>query len=191
MRGERQRTDFDVLRDRWVRWTAILSLFALGRPARCRLDPGAYAALRNELIAACRSLAETDGPERAFYESLEEMVKPWLNLRALDRTDREILTGLVLRCREVESKLSGRKWKPALPRQGGPAMAIVAGGAVLSGLGWLLLPTGSLSVLNTVRDAVDTIWFMIKFADDWQKASAFAVIVVVAAIYVVSRSAKV
>jgi hypothetical protein len=190
MRGERQRTDREVLRDCWGRWMAILSLFARGRPARCRLDACAYAALHKELIAACRSLAEADGPERDFYASLEETVKPWLSLRALDRTDREILTGLVLHCREFERKLSGRKWRPALPRHWGPAMAIVAGGAVLSGLGWLLLPVASLSALSTLRDAVDLTWLTIKYADNWQKACAFAVIVVVTAMYIVSRSAK-
>jgi hypothetical protein len=190
MRGERQRTDREVLRDRWVRWTAILSLFARGSPARRRLDPCAYAALHKELIALCRALAEADGPERAFYASLEETVKPWLNLRALDRTDREILTGLVLHCRELERKLSGRKCRPAWPLHWRPAMAIVAGGAVICGFVWVLLPTGGLSVLNTVRDAADTIWLTIKYADNWQKACVFAVIVVVAAMYIVSRSAK-
>jgi hypothetical protein len=190
MRGERQRTDFDVLRDCWGRWTEILSLFARRRPARCRLDPCAYAALHKELIAACRSLAEADDPERAFYASLEETIKPWLNLRALERTDREILTGLALHCREVERKLSGRKWRLAWPRQGGPAMAIVAGGAVLGGFLWLLLPVASLSVLITLRDAIDLAWLTIKFADNWQKACVSAVMVVVAAMYIVSRSAK-
>ena len=189
MRGERPRTDREVLRDCWCRWTAILSLFARGGPARRRLDPCAYAALHKELIAACRSLAEADGPEQAFFASLEETVKPWLNLRALDRSDREILTGLVLHCREVERKLSGRKWRPALPRHLGPAMAIVAGGAVIGGLVWLF-PRGGLSVLNHLRDAFDTIWLTIKYADDWQKACVFAVIVVVAAMYIVSRSAR-
>jgi hypothetical protein len=190
MTGEKRKTDRDVLRDCWCRWTAILSLFARGRPARRRLDPCAYAALHKELIAACRSLAEADGPEQAFYASLEETVKPWLNLRALDRTDREILTGLVLHCRKLEHKLSGRKWRLAWPRHREPAVAIVAGGAVLGGFLWLLLPVASLSALITLRDAVDMTWLTIKYADDWQKACVFAVIVVVAAMYIVSRSAR-
>jgi len=182
--------DRDVLRDCWGRWTAILSLFARGRPARRRLDPGAYAALRNELIAACRSLAEADGPERPFYAGLEETVKPWLNLGVLGRTDREILTGLLLHCREVERQLNGRKWRPALPRHWGPAMAIVAVGAVICGLVWLLLPMADLSVLNTLRDAAVTVSLTIKYADSSQRWSAIAVIIVVAAMYIVSRSAK-
>jgi hypothetical protein len=184
-----RKTDRDVLRDCWGRWTAILSLFARGRPARRRLDPGAYAALRNELIAACRSL-EADGPERPFYAGLEETVKPWLNLRVLERTDREILTGLLLRCREVERQLNGRKWRPALPRHWKPAMAMVAGGAVICGLVWLLLPMANLSVLHTLRDAADAIWLTIWYADNWQKGSTIAVIIIVASMYIVSRTAK-
>ncbi len=189
MRGKRRRTDCDVLRDCWGRWTAILSLFARRRPARRRLDPRAYAALRKEVIAACRSLAEAGGPERPFYAGLEETVKPWLNLRVLERTDREILTGLLLHCREVERQLNGRKWRPALPLHWKPAMAMVAGGAVIGGL-VSLFPTAGLSVLNTLRDAADTVWLTIKYADNWQKESAIAVIIVVAAMYIVSRSAK-
>lgn len=190
MRGERRRTDRDVLRDCWGRWIAILSLFARGRPARRRLDPRAYAALRQELIAACRSLAEADGPERSFYASLEETVQPWLNLRALDRTDREILSDLLLHCREVDCKLNGRKWRPAWPLHWGPAMAIVAGGAVIGGLVWLLLPMANLSVLNSVRNAANAIWLTIWYADNWQKGSTIAVIVVVASMFIVSRTAK-
>lgn len=189
MRAERRRTDREVLRDCWGRWTAILSLFAQGRPARRRLDPRAYAALRKELIAVCRSFAEADGPERNLYVGLEETVKPWLNLRVLDRTDREILTGLLLHCREVERQLNGRKWRPALSLHWGPAMVIVAGGAVICGLVWLL-PMACLSVLNTLRDAADTIWLTIKYADNSQKWSAIAVIIVLVSMLIVSRSAR-
>lgn len=190
MRGETRKTDRDVLRDCWGRWTAILSLFARGRSARRRLDPGAYDALRNELIAACRSLAEADGPERPFYAGLEETVKPWLDLRVLGRTDREILSGLLLHCREVECKLNGRKLWPALPRHWRPAMAIVAVGAMICSLVWLLLPMADLSVLNNLRDAADAVWLTIEYSDSWLKGSAIAVIIVLSAMYIVSRSAK-
>jgi len=193
MRGERRKTDRDVLRDCWGRWTAIVALFTRGRPARRRLDPGAYLALRNELIAACRSLALADDANRTFYAGLEETVKPWLNFRVLERTDREILTGLLLHCRLVERQLSGGKSTLAVPRHWGPVLAIVAGGAVIGGLiglVWLFLPMADLSVLNTVRDAADTIWLTIWYAENWQKWSTIAVIIVVAAMYIVSRTAR-
>ena len=156
-------------------------------PARSRR----YAALRKELIAACRSLAEADGPERPFYSGLEETVKPWLNLRVLDRTDREILSGLLLHCREVEGTLSETKWwKPVWPRHWRLGVAIVACAAGFGGLVWLVLLMADLSMLNTVRDAADVIWLTIKFADYWTKLSAIAVLIVVAAIYTVFRSVR-
>src|SRR5262249_16392728 len=79
------------------------------RPARRRVDPRAYTTLRNELIAACRSLAETDGERRSYYAALEDMVRPWLSLRVLARTDREILITLLSHCRELERKVTGRR----------------------------------------------------------------------------------
>jgi hypothetical protein len=190
MRGEMPKTDPDLLRDCWGRWTAIVALFAQGRPAGRRLDPCAYADLRRELIAVCRSLAQADGPERRFYAGLEETVKPWQYLRVFEHTDREILAGLLLRCREVERQLNRTKSRPVWQRRWRPAMAIVAGGAVIGGLIWFLLSMADLPVLYSVRDSADTIWLMIKSADNWQKGLAIAVVVVAAAMFIVSRSAK-
>jgi hypothetical protein len=189
MRGERQRTDRDLLRDRWCRWTAILSLFAKKNPDRRRLDPRAYAILRNELIAACGSLAEADGPERLFYADLEQTVDPWLNLSVLEHTDREILSALLRDCREVERKLNGRKWRLALPLNWEPARVAV-GGAVIGCVVWLLSMTGGLWVLSTLSDVSNTIWSGIVSADTWQKSSALAVVFVLASIYMVSRTAR-
>ncbi|MGO9469408.1 MAG: hypothetical protein ACLQIB_08595 [Isosphaeraceae bacterium] len=189
MTAEKRKTDRDVLRDCWGRWTTILAQFAQNRPARRRLDPRAYAALRHELIAACRSLAEAAGPERLFYVGLEETVKPWLNLRVFERTDREILGKLLLHCREVECKLTGGRSSRTWPVHWKPAMAIVAIGAMVGGLVWLL-PTQGLSALNTLRDAADTTWLTIKYADNLQKTAGVAVIIVAASIYIASRGTR-
>ena len=188
MGREGRRTDRDLLRDRWGRWTAILSLFARDCPARRRLDPRAYAILRKELIAACRSLAEADGPDRPFYADLEQTVDPWLNLSVLEHTDCEILSALLRDCREVERKLNGRKWGPALILHWGPAMVVVVGGAVIGCVVWLLSMTAGLSVLDTLSDVSWMIWWRIVSADIWQKSSAFAVFVVLASIYLASRT---
>ena len=150
MRGEKQRSDRDVLRDCWSRWTTIVSLFAESSSARRRLDASAYASLRSELIAACRSFAHADGSERPFYAGLEETVKPWLNLRVFDHTDREILSGLLQHCREVESKLNGRQRRRALPLLWKPAMAIITGGVVIGGLVGLLSMAEGLATLDSL-----------------------------------------
>ncbi len=189
MRGERWRTDRDVLRDCWGRWTAILSLFARRSPARRRLDPRAYADLRKQLLAVCRSLAAADGPERSFHAGLEETVKPWLDLGAFNRADSEILSGLLEQCRKVDAELNGRRWRPALSHRGELALWIVSGGAVAGGLVWMLTMIG-IPVLATLWGAVDMVWIWFRYADHWQKASIFAVMVVVASMYIVSRSAR-
>ncbi len=149
----------------------------------------AYTALRHEIIAACRSLAEAAGPERLFYAGLEETVKPWLNPRVFERTDREILGKLLLHCREVECKLTGRKPRRAWPLPWKPAMAIVAIAAAVGSLVWLL-PTEGLSVLNTLRKGADTTWLTIKYADNLQKTAVVAVIVILASIYIASRGTR-
>jgi hypothetical protein len=187
MIGQNPRPRWVLVRDHWSRWTAIVELFARRRRSRRRLDPGAYTTLRNELIAACRSLAETerDGELRSYYTALEDTVRPWLSLRVLARTDREILFTLLSRCREVERELTGRRWKPEWPSTFAPAPMIAAGVVVL-GLAWTLL--GSvLPALVALRDAADTVWLTIRFADDLRTWSVLAVIIIIAAMYVVSR----
>ncbi len=69
-------------------------------------------------------------------------------------------------------------------------MAIVAVGAVSGGLVWFFSDGQAARCSTPLRDAADSIWLMIKFADNWQKWSVFAVIVVLAAMYIVSRSAR-
>src|SRR5215469_10572806 len=95
MTGQNPRAERELLRDRWSRWTAIVALHARRRPARRGVDPRTYATLRDDLIAACRSLAEADDERRAYYSALEDLVRPWINPRVLAGTDREILSTLL------------------------------------------------------------------------------------------------
>src|SRR4051812_4508289 len=101
----------EALRDCWRRWTVIVDLFARGRPARRRVDPAVYNTLHRELLTTCRSLADSAGEEsRAYYERLEELARPWLSPKTLAHADREILDGLLARCRAVEAELGGQSW---------------------------------------------------------------------------------
>jgi serine/threonine protein kinase len=93
----------------WRRWTATVATFALGRRSRRFRDPRAFTTLRNELLATLRArAAETEGPERDVYVTLEEVISPWVHLRSLARTDREILGDLLARCRQIERILKHR-----------------------------------------------------------------------------------
>jgi serine/threonine protein kinase len=93
----------------WRRWTATVATFALGRRSRRFRDPRAFTTLRNELLATLRArAAETEGPERGFYLTLEGVISPWVHLRSLARQDREILGDLLARCRQIERILKHR-----------------------------------------------------------------------------------
>src|SRR5258708_6988459 len=100
----------EALRNRWVRWTAIVVLFALRLPAGKRVDTKSYGILYEGLIAICRSLVEaTGGTHSDDPGSLERIVRPWMTPRTLAQADREILESLLARCREVERELGGSK----------------------------------------------------------------------------------
>jgi hypothetical protein len=190
MSGARRRNDREVLRDCWGRWTAIVELFARRRPSRHRLDGRSYADLRTDLIAACRSAAEADEPRRPVYADLEGLVRPWLDLRTFARADQEILNTLLLHCREMHRELGGRGWSLKLPLRSAPTLALAVGGAAAAGLVWVLEQTSGLSMIDALRDVVDTVWLSILFADSFWKWSVLVVMLVVAAIYIVSRTAR-
>jgi hypothetical protein len=197
MANELRRTDRDVLRDCLTRWTEVLSLFERSDPARHRLNTDAYAVLRDELIAACRLcavrarlLGGPADPEGAFYAGLEEIIKPWLDLHVVDRTDREILASVLEHCRQVEGQLEGTTWKPAASSRRLPPAAIVVGGTVIFALICLVVMTLDLSSLSALRDATDTLWLKIKLAESWLQWSAVAVVLALALIFVVSQSTK-
>jgi hypothetical protein len=76
-----------------------------------------YRALHRRLVAACRSLAkQSDSEQQVFYESLEELARPWLSLPVLAQTDRKIVADLLACCRRAERQLVGRSWLPGLSR---------------------------------------------------------------------------
>jgi hypothetical protein len=197
MAKEVRRTDRDVLRDCLTRWTEVLSLFERSDPARHRLDTHAYAALRDELIAACRLcavrarlLAGRDDPEGAFYAGLEEVVKPWLDLHVVEKTDREILASVIEHCKQVESQLKGTNWKPAASSRRLPPVAIVVGGTLIFALICLIVMAVDFTSLGDLREATDTLWLKVKLAESWLKWSAVAVVVALVLIFVVSQSTK-
>jgi len=179
----------DSLRARWGRWTAIVEAFAHRRPSRRWVDPVDYGALRRDLMADCRAAAEAADPGGpAGLEDLESLVRPWLCPETLARADREILEGLLARCREIERQLGGRglglTLRVAAARLAPPSV-VVAGACVL---GALTLATGPTP--GWVRDWSDLIWFTVRRSSDLQRLAVVAVVVVYVSIRVVSRTAR-
>ncbi|CAN5716558.1 hypothetical protein BH23PLA1_BH23PLA1_28650 [soil metagenome] len=192
MRGRVGITCTVPLRRNWRRWTAIVELFARRRSVRKRLGPGEYEAAYRALLAACRDrAAAAEGPEQAYFETLEDLVRPWLTTHSLARADREILNDLVQRCRQFEQELCGRPWHAALADRARKltwfAMPLALGALVALSwsLGWL--PTAP---PDDLRVWLLSAWLSIKRLSDLQKLGLIAAAVVLAGIQLVSRTAR-
>src|SRR4051812_23375629 len=96
------------LRPRWSRWTALLERYGRQRRAVTAADAREYRALHRELVAACVAAAAAGGPGCELYRRLEELARPWLSVRVLERTDDELLLDLLARCRQAEQQLGPR-----------------------------------------------------------------------------------
>jgi hypothetical protein len=190
MRRDHPKATPAVLREHWAQWTAIVSLFTRRRPARRRIDPRAYAALRKDLIAACQSLAEAeaDAERRAYYRSLEETVRPWIGPRVLEKTDREMLSTLLKRCREVERELGHRRWRVVWSPDYG-ALPLFAIGTAAVGLAWAVVEFGR-PLMLAARDVADTAWLTVKYAGGFYKVYLVGVLIVLGAIITIMRSVR-
>jgi serine/threonine-protein kinase len=78
-----------VLRRPWRRWVQIVEALA-GRRGCRGIGSGAYQALYHDLLETCRADAAAQ-PQSPIYQQIEELIKPWLTLHILSRTEPEIL----------------------------------------------------------------------------------------------------
>jgi hypothetical protein len=179
-----RRSNLDTLKDCWSRWTEIIALFAGSRPGWRQVDPQDYANLRGSLIAACRSLAEAHGPTGSYYAALEQEVDPWMDLDMLAHTDQEILKTILERCSKVEQELRGKRERPDDFRL---VMVLIASGLVGFVVASLFLAMGS-PAITAMRDVGDTIWTTIAYTDRFVKWSVIALVILVVAMYGVSRT---
>jgi hypothetical protein len=174
--------DLDTLKKNWRRWTAIVDMFARRKRARLHVDAANYSTLHQQVVEACRSLAErVEAPRRVFYQHLEQVAGPWLNLRILEHGEKEILFDLMERCRQAEKELGGRGRAAAIRRAlpGVLLFAAVAGLVLLAALasGWWT------PVLAKIREWFGEVWFAVQHASLLQRAVAASVIVTLAAGY--------
>ncbi|MFL5245747.1 MAG: hypothetical protein ACJ8FY_27050 [Gemmataceae bacterium] len=103
-------SELATLTECWQRWTDLVEA-CVSKSRTRRADRRYYDRLHKGLLKACRILVENsnDPDQCAFYQSLEELAKPWLSLRILARTDDRFLANLLDRCRAMEERLTGRK----------------------------------------------------------------------------------
>jgi hypothetical protein len=121
-----------VLGRPWRRWTAVVEGYARRRGWSV-VGPAAYDALYHDLIASCRAVADSDdAATREYGRRLEALVRPWLSTSVLERSDREILVDLSARCRRIDRELNGRRWGDLVPARARPALAGLAGAALIA-----------------------------------------------------------
>jgi serine/threonine protein kinase len=119
-----------ALRQAWPRWTAVVEAVARGK--RTRLSEEVYRTLHTQLLGVCREQTEAaEGTQRAAFERLIALVEPWLTPQSLATADRDTLTDLLRRCKQVEQELGVgggmSRWGWA---------ALLAALAVAAFLGW-------------------------------------------------------
>jgi hypothetical protein len=129
-----------ALRQAWPRWTAVVEAVAHGKGAR--LSEEAYRTLHTQLLGVCREQAEAaEGAQRAAFERLVAIAEPWLTPQSLATADRDTLTDLLRRCKQVEQELGvgggvlGWGWA-----------ALLAALAVAAFLGWRVAQGPQLTV---------------------------------------------
>lgn len=178
-----------VLRRCWHRWTAIIELFARRRRRRRLVRIAAYAEVYGTLILASRALAVADESRQELCRHVEDLVRPWMSPRVLERTDRELLRDLLAQCRIVSQTLDPWALRWATLRKAGWLVPVLAAGVTLIVFPELvdllvrLLP-------NRLFDLLDQLWFVFKTSSVNQKLLLAVALVILTSIRVVARAAR-
>jgi hypothetical protein len=174
----------------WGRWTKVVELFARRRRARKRVDAKDYVTLHHELIQKCRLMAESaNDMEAPFYRSLEELVRPWLNLAILERAERDILFDLVTRCRQVHERLRGRTRIGTFPIWIALLPVILMFFSIM--LLWMRdIPLLYGLSLDHIRGWSDVLWFNVIHASNEQRLLFVGCALVGISIFFVTRNAR-
>jgi hypothetical protein len=178
------------LRWYWRRWTNVVELFARSRRARKKVDPQNYEAIHADLIEACRAISSlVDDEDRAYFEKLEHIALPWVSTRSFEHTNREVLSELYTRCRQVERELGGRRLtSPTLHHP----LRVVLTAAATAGVVLLIWNAGAASL--PIFDHHQSWWETLVMCIDQTRYVRHliipGVIVVTVSSFVISRTAR-
>src|SRR5262249_41950941 len=129
-----------ALKEHWRQWTGVIERIVQKRGRPGPSDTRPYPGLHEALMTACgNQAAAAQGDDRAFFERLARLVRPWLTVDALARTDRKTLRDLLGECREIKRTLGVVEPSPPPWRLFGAAAAVLVGLAA-AGLVGLWLP---------------------------------------------------
>jgi serine/threonine protein kinase len=125
-----------ALRTCWRRWTAVVETYAQ-RHGRHGLRAEEYRVLHQDLLQACRAAAVTAPLQaRDFFQRMEAIARPWLNLQTFRHTESSLLKALLVRCQEVEWELNGRRNPRNLGRFIGIFLLLLCPAGVGAWYGW-------------------------------------------------------
>jgi serine/threonine protein kinase len=108
-----------AFRAKWKRWTGIVERSVRRRGSSSSINAQEFEQLQQELVRGCQEHARVArGGQREFFESLAELVKPWLTPKALTNADEELQGSLLELCQQALRQLD--RWPVARPtRRGG------------------------------------------------------------------------
>jgi hypothetical protein len=173
----------------WHLWTEMVALFATSDQDRAKVDPAAYEVLHGEILEACQTLAPTaDEAARKRTEMLTALAAPWLTAASLDQADHEILTNLLVRCRELDQDLSGPSWRTSGRRFRKPlfwAAVVLALVVFFLTAAWTWEP-----VVDRVLDLWDTVCIVWKRSTIVQRWLAAEMAILALAFWLVVRTSR-
>jgi hypothetical protein len=124
-----------------------------------------------------------------FYRDLANIAQPWLTPRALAMAEHEILSDLLLLCRQVERKLAQRAWVGAARQWVKRGSAVLGGAAVAVLLAW-----GGAEIWRRVQDPIQEwaqlVWLAFKQTGEVHGLLIVGVIAIPASMYLISRLAR-
>jgi hypothetical protein len=154
------------------------------------VDPREYAALHQELMQACRALQGTpDEAKRAFYEGLEKVAQPWLTLHVLERSEHEVLFGLLLHFRQAERELGARRRRVVAGLCAVWAFVLSAAGAAVV-LVYGIANWGWFRTWQLTRAWGDELWLAIKYSSPLERVAVVGVLMILIALPLAWRTPR-
>jgi serine/threonine protein kinase len=113
-----------AFRAKWKRWTGIVARSVYPRGFSRWISEREFEQFQRELVQGCQDRArEAEGSRRDFFESLAELVKPWLTPQSLIGAEQAIRWSLLQLCQKALSHFDGAPDAPPPGRaEGGIAI---------------------------------------------------------------------
>jgi hypothetical protein len=174
-----------TLRRSWQRWTRLVEGFTAKSRLRRSIDIGEYRRVHTRLLLSCRAVIElSEDGQRSFYESLEELAKPWMSPRILARTESQFLADLADLCHQAEKQLTGRV--------GGSGRRLLLGtlgviGALGAGYFGVSRSAGGIQTLDSLRTYPIMLYRAAIATTYGQRLALGGIILTIALMFIASR----